>query len=261
MIRRLHTLMNEPGWIQASVGIPCYNGQPVAWMTMESYCRQWPVFFNWEVIVCEEPHEKMIGVDFFKAYLPRLKARGCRRFTYIELVDWVNLPEKWKIIGQHVASTDGVFIKHAVDCYAPVNRLVHSYHAIVDQGYDWADVRIGYFYSFLSQRVMVYRKAGSGPHLHMAFKSKYAGQLRSSEKNKGVDSHLKSTIKQINPDMRTFTHSSMLPGSVDTDGYNNISTKRHKQYIEPTKPCFFPTMRTLSDIGLPMDVVQRMKTL
>jgi len=223
----IHSLIDEPCNIQASVCVPCYNGKHVAWLAMESYCRQEPVDFDWEIIICEEPHENMIGLAFFRNYLDRLKAKGCKKFSYIELTEWVNLPEKWKIMGQHVDSNSSVYILQAIDCYAPSNRLRHS-HEKICEGYDWVCVRAGYFYSFIDNKMIVYRNPKPKKGLHMAFAAKYATQLTLSERNKGIDSLLMQRVLEINPKAKFYRHDGMLPDSLDTDGYNNISRNRKK---------------------------------
>jgi len=50
----------------------------------------------------------------------------------------------------------------------------------------------------------------------------------------------------------------MLPDSLDTDGYNNISRNRKKQYKQITKECFFSTDKTLYNV-LPKDIAQRIE--
>lgn len=251
--------MSEPRAVMASVCVPCYNGRDVAWMLLESYCRQWSVGFDWEMIFCEEPHAGMIGMEALRPYLPRLKEVGCRKVTYIELEGWVNLPEKWKIMGQHLDSNAGVFIKQDVDCYTPYNRLQHAFEKVVVDGYDWADTRVGYFYNFLDGRVMLYHKPWGGPHLHIAFKSSFAPRLVSWDRNKGVDSFLRRTLTDLKGgDLRIHTNGDPMPGGVETDGFNVISRQRNKQYAQPTKPCFISSDKTVYDLGLPEEVARRM---
>ncbi len=92
----------------------------------------------------------------------------------------------------------------------------------------------------------------------MAFAARYATQLASSERNIGVDSFLMGRVMQINPAAKFYRYDGMLPNSLDTDGYNNITKGRKKQYNRITKRCFFPTDKTLYDV-LPKDIAQRIE--
>ncbi len=245
--------------IQLSVAIPCYNGKKIGWLCMEGLCNQTDIDFDWEIVICEEIHDGMLGVGFFKEYVDRLSKIGCKKITYIELNQWVNLAEKWKIIGQNIDNYNGGFVLQAIDCYPPSKRLSITNRLI--KNYDWVDFGQGYFYSFKYKKLILYKRF-TRKNLHMCFKSKYANKLKSHNKNIGIDGVLLKTINTINPKIKTYTYKELLSDGVDTDGYNNISSARLKYYDDnKIKPPFYNTSKQIADIGLPEYIIEKINKL
>lgn len=87
-------LNSDSNKIDLSVAIPAYNGNKIAWLCLEGLCNQINVNFDWEIVICEEEHDNMIGEDFFYQYIDRLYNVGCRKITYLLVDKWINLPEK-----------------------------------------------------------------------------------------------------------------------------------------------------------------------
>lgn len=216
--------------IQLSVTLPCYNGKHIGWLCLESLCNQVDVNFDWEIVICEEVHENMLGFEFFKEYISRLKEVGCKKITYIEIDKWINLPEKWKLIGQNINENSKVFLLQAIDCYSPSKRLSLSYNSIVKQKNDWVDFSHGYFYSFLYDKIILYN-AKALTNLHMSFKTEYAKLINSIDKNSGIDGYLYNIIKSNVKKIKHEIIEEFLEDSLDTDGLNNISMKRSNQYL------------------------------
>lgn len=50
--------------IELTVAMPLYNSKYIAWLAMESLCRQKNVTFDWELIVSEEQNDEMYGEEF-----------------------------------------------------------------------------------------------------------------------------------------------------------------------------------------------------
>lgn len=243
--------------IELSVAIPCYNGKKIGWLCMEGLCNQVDINFDWEIVICEEKHSGMLGFDFFKEYIDRLSKVGCKKITYLYLPKWVNLAEKWKIIGQNIDNYNGGFVLQAIDCYPPSKRLSVTNELIKE--YDWIDFGQGYFYSFKHKKIILYRRFDK-KNLHMTFKSKYANKLISFNKNSGIDGFLLKTIKEINPIMTQYTYKELLSDGLDTDGYNNISKGRNNYYTNTKEP-FYKTDKKLEDIGLPRYILEKIKIL
>lgn len=245
--------------IVLSVAIPSYNGKKIGWLSMEGLCNQINVDFDWEILICEEFHENMLGEDFFSQYSERLFNAGCKKITYIELSDWVNLAEKWKIIGQNLDNYNGGFLLQAIDDYSPSERLSITNQIINENNYDWLDFSSAYFYDFISEKLIMYC-GKNGTNVNIAFKSYYAKLLQSTTKNRGIDGFLYDTIRHINPKIKRITLDKLLPDGVFTDGYNNIS-KTRKNYYNTIRMPFICVNDKIDTIKLPEYVVLKIKEL
>lgn len=242
-------LTNYSKNIKQTVALPCYNAKHIGWIALESLCRQEPTPYDWELIVCEEPHELMLGADFFASYANRLLAAGCNRIVYLSLDSWVPLAMKWHLIAQQADNGSISFIKADADCYSPKGRLELSHKLVLD-GYEWIDYTKGYFYHIPMKKLVLY-DATQRTNLSMAFPTKLARLLPESDKKRFVDSHL---YRSINP-KKVYRVNDLVP-SVDTDGHNNISNRKD-YYINP-KPPFVSTANTLDTIGLSKDIVDKL---
>ena len=251
-------IINFSDNIKQTVALPCYNAKNIGWIAMESLCRQDPTSFDWELIICEEPHEKMLGKDFFASYKDRLMEAGCRRILYISPEKWTPLPQKWRAIGIAAHRHSKSFLLHAADCYSPKGRLELS-HELIEKGYDWIDYIKGYFYSIHQKKLVLYdamtlKLKKRKRNLNMAFPTKYARKLPLSDKKRLIDKWLFNCIipKKI------YRVKELYP-SLDTHGENNIS-KREDSFITP-KPPYTVTTKKIEEIGLPKDITDRLCTL
>lgn len=249
-------MCDESADIHLSVGLPCYNARDIAWLALEGLCRQEGIAFKWELIICEEPHGLAIGRNFAVQYLDRLERAGCARVVYVEMSHKVVLPTKWITIGQYISPSSQVFVMQAADCYPSAERLTITYRRMYGKGVDWLDFTCGYFYSFVHDKLILYSHNGK-TNLHMAFSSRHFDKLRYIDKNKSIDSWLFKSILSGNESFKREKETGLY-ASVDTDGFNCISRSRSKFYLR-TAPPFKQTKFTIEQIGLPPDVVQRIK--
>ena len=245
-------IINYSDNIKQTVALPCYNAKNIGWIAMESLCRQDPTPFDWELIICEEPHEKMLGEDFFASYANRLLYAGCNRLVYIALKQWIPLPQKWRVIARAAHKGSKSFLLHAADCYSHNGRLELS-HDLISKGYDWVDFTKGYFYSIPQKKLVLYN-AETRNNLNMALPTAKIRMLPLSKRRKGVDGFIYRKTKVRKP-----YHVKELQASLDTDGENNIS-KRENHYTDPQHP-FVATSKKLEEIGLPKDITDRLCTL
>jgi len=241
-----------------SVALPIFNGNKIAWLALESLCNQSDVDFDWELLVCEEEHENMVGEEYIQKYASRLAEKRCCRILYMSLPEKVTLAKKWQLIGSHIAPTSKAFVLQAADCYSPSKRLSLSYKAI-QNGVDWYDIKYGYFYSLISKRVILYRYNGR-TNLNMAFKSEYARTIPDTDLTAGIDNFLLTHCESKNQSISIMHDSYLFEDSVDVHGANNISIKR-EEYFD-TKPNIFQVLNTpIDELGLPKDVIEKLKSL
>ena len=249
-------MCDESAVIEVSVGLPCYNAKDIAWLAFEGLCRQTGVTFKWELLICEEPHSLAIGREFAMQYADRLKEVGCARIVYIEMNQKVVLPTKWITIGQYISTQSMIFVMQATDCYAPAERLAVTYRRMCYRDADWLDFTHGYFYSFLHKKLILYAHNGK-TNLHMAFATRNFQHLNYHDRNKGIDNWLMKSMRAGNKQFKLIRETGLYP-SVDTDGFNSISRGRLQFYLKPVLP-FKKTKFTIDEIGLPPDIVQRIK--
>ena len=241
-----------------TVAMPCYNGKKIGWLSMESLCRQENVNFHWELIVCEEEHINMLGMDFFNRYKDRLAKVGCVSVKYLALKEWVNLPTKWKVIGKEMHQNSKIFVLKAVDCYSQPNRLRETHDQFKEKDLDWLDYDKGYFYSFEHDKTIMYN-GGAKTNLDMAMNARHARRLPMMQRNKGIDGAIYNFIKTRCKVMKKFTIKGNRGAGVDTDGYNNISKKRVSFYDSIRCP-FVASDKQIEEI-LPSDIVERIKKM
>jgi hypothetical protein len=223
-----------------TVALPVYNGKSIAWMSLESLCEQIDVDFNWELIIYEEKHEQSVFPNLIYEYKERLKSVGCSRILFITNNNKVSLVEKWIEIGKNVSENSECFLLQAADCYSPKTRLKISYDKIIKENYDWYDQTKGYFYSFISNRVILYDYKGL-TNLNMSLKTEYIKTLPFSPLKKGIDGYIYNwsalSCKNNGKQFQRFFDDELYEDSVDTHGHNNISMAR-EDYFD-TKPAIF----------------------
>ena len=165
---------------ELTVALPVYNSKKIAWMAIESLCNQINVDFNWELIVYEEIHSESVFPNLIYDYLELLKLNKCCKIVFITGKEKVLLVDKWISIANNTSHTSKAFLLQAADCYSPKTRLKISYDKIVKENYDWYDQTKGYFYSFISDRIVLYNYRGL-TNLNMCLKTEHIKKLHTPE--------------------------------------------------------------------------------
>ena len=237
---------------ELTVALPVYNSKKIAWMAIESLCNQINVDFNWELIVYEEIHSESVFPNLIYDYLELLKLNKCCKIVFITGKEKVLLVDKWISIANNTSHTSNAFLLQAADCYSPKKRLKISYDKIVKENYDWYDQTKGYFYSFISNRIVLYNYRGL-TNLNMCLKTDHIKKLPKSTIKKGIDGYIYNNCLKISKIMRReFKHyydDNLYNDSIDTHGLNNISVNREEYFT--TKPNIFKlTNLKLYDLGV-----------
>lgn len=240
-----------------SVALPVYNSKNIAWLAMESLCNQITTI-EWELIIAEDEHDNMLGIDFFESYQERLQEAGCSSITYLHYDSWIPLPIKWRDMGKQAHQDSEVFMLQAADCYSQPNRIQQSYDAIY-YGYDWVDYTDGLFYNILTGQMIQY-SYNARTNLDMAFRTKYARQIPLSSLRKSIDGFLFTNMMALNPKAKAKRYTGLMLNGLDTDGYNNISKRRCRYYDHVTYP-FMKTDLHITDLLLPDKVIEKLLTL
>ena len=224
--------------IVATVAMPLYNMGKIAELALEGLCNQ-VTDYKWELIVCEEQNDQMLGWEKIQEYEDSLIEAGCESFGYIPLKEWIPLGQKWKIMAELASDTE-CFILQAGDCYPHDRRIEETVDAFLAMQCNYYDEQKGYFYSFKHKKTIFFDPAPNYFHpcrLNMAWKTSLIKKLPDNKVRKSVDGYLYNTLKAIVP-IIPYRNKSFHIG-VDTHGYNNIS-KRAQFFTKPNN-IFKPT--------------------
>lgn len=247
--------------IELTVALPLYNSKEIAWLALESLCRQKDIDFKWELLVAEEVNSNPFGQDKIFEYTERLREVGCMRIQYIPVEEWIPLSYKWRMLGKMSRLTSKIFVLQAADCYSSPRRLAETYWIAATTNADWINSPIGVFYDVNLDKSILYDQnlIGYATGLNMAFKTSLAKRLPHGNVAKGVDNWLFRSCEALkNEDLKVeWNHSEDWRYGLDTNGLNNISVTRCNNFIKP-KPPFTKIQINISDY-LPADIVERLK--
>lgn len=234
-----------------TVALPVWKSKDIAWLCMESLCRQKPVD-EWELLIFEEVHKEALGQKFFHSYSDRLKETGCKRVEYQTSMEKYPLSMKWVMIARQSDKNSEAFCLCAADNYYDPHMLQDAERNIKKA--DWCITPKGYFYDFQTERVLRYDFA-TIVGLQMTAKTRLVRQFPMEEVNKGVDTWF---ARKLGLKGSIFLDN-YWQGILCTQGLNNISHERCKYFDDPQHP-FYSTRKKLINI-VPVDIYHRLTTL
>jgi len=219
--------------ISATVAMPVWEAKDIAWLSMQSLCRQVNVSFGWEFIVFEEKHVGQLGEDWFRGYYDRLEKVGCVKFQYITQEEKITLGEKWALMGRAADENSKFFALWAADDYSHKYRLADAMEAM-NKGRDWFSMGGSYFYDFITNKIIVYRKVGRyGTGIQMCAATGLIRKLPVVPRAKIVDFWVAGNA---NPQNILRDKSDHWRGTLCTNGFNTISKKRRRYFTDPVFP-------------------------
>lgn len=236
------------GGMMTTVALPIWNSQDIAWLQLESLCRQQDAG-EWELIVSECERKDMDDL-ILERYIERLFARGCRRVYTIHNPTRLPLGEKWWQIAQN-ARGDAMLLC-AADNYSYPTRIRDAANAIA-QGFDFLDVDEGLFLDIPTGRTATWtRPRDTKPGLFMAYRTELLRGLTGEPPPIGIDSWIRDQIGPI--------RWKRLPAQLGlhTDGSNTISHYRAGLYTNGPQ---FPFVEARQDVGdiLPKSLVWNLR--
>jgi hypothetical protein len=224
--------------------MPLYKARDIAWLALESLCRQKDIDFEWELIIIEED-EKCVGEALVRSYESRLSAVGCRTpVTYISLSKWIPLAQKWRQIAQ-IADSNG-FLLVAGDDYSNPNRLAETKKLFETTGAEWIHTQLGYFYDIVRDNLAVWDHSLTSGFLtskvshpcgaEKAIRTELMKALPESDKARHVDGWIFWEIEQLlgRTPNAIWNKSESWKKGLFTDGFNSISNHRSNFYKKKT---------------------------
>lgn len=245
--------------IHLTAALPTWENKNIIWLQLESLCRQ-ETDFNWELIVCEEQTQRMLGKVDLMEYEPRLAKVGCKQIKYKPLQNKIPLSQKWVKIASEAQGDS--FALCAADDYSAPNRLQISHHTL-KQGYNWFDVKKTLNLNLFDFTTATYINQPKDNNTGSAMCTKTSivkGLNGPPWPTSGVDGWMR-TNGNAEP---YFQHHENLLGLV-TDGANKINFDRINRYpdkkIRKRYVCpYFPPEQKVEDI-LPEEIITRLKNL
>jgi len=244
-----------------SVALPVWNSKRIAWLPMESLCRQIKPENGWELIIFEESHSEQLGEEFFMDYEKKLKEVGCERVKYITSRKKYPLPQKWVKIAKETSELSEAFLMCAADNYYHKWMLCDTEKAIKEA--DWCLMTKGFFYDFSLNKVVYYNYTGL-VGLHMAANTRMVKKFSRSNIERGVDGWFSNQMIKVAHDegilLKCFIDGTEhWKHTICTNGLNNIS-KGRISYLKKEKHPFYKTDVKLSDI-VPDDICVKLKMI
>lgn len=237
--------------IKGTVALPVWKSKFIAWLCMESLCRQKKPKDGWELIVMEEKHDEQLTETFFRSYERKLRKVGCERILYYDpSVKWP-LSQKWIFISVVASQTSEYFVLCATDNYYSRFMLRDAEKDIKNA--DWCVKVKGYFYDFNYDKVLRYNFPSS-VGLQMVAKTELVRRFPLEEVNKGVDMWF---AKNMGSNM--LINDDHWDTILCTNGMNSISTERAEFFEDPIPP-YYETDKELKDI-VPDDIVKKLKMI
>jgi len=221
--------------IELTVALPLFNSGKIAWLALEGLCNQRDIDFEWELVIAEEQNDLMFGKEGILEYKERLERIGCVNITYLYLIRWISLGEKWRLIAINTNANSKAFLLQASDCYSQPFRLKAVYQAIVKSDFDWYKSNQGLFYHLKTKKNILFSDVENIQRggLNMATLTKYVKNLPLEQRRAVVDGWL---YKYCNPKKVFVDIADYWELGVDTHGLNQISLKRDKFFRNPTFP-------------------------
>lgn len=244
--------------IIGTVALPIWNSKRIAWLCMESLCRQVKPNDGWELIVFEEDHPEKVGEEYIRTYEERLREVGCERLIFITSKKKFPLSQKWVIMANASAPTSKYFCLCGADDYYHSHLLKESEAAITQA--DWCLTSRGYFYDFHRDKIIEY-EINTLTGLHMAANTKLVRMIPMEVKNRGVDGWFSQNLIRLGRKYKGkltcyLSYSDEWKHILCTNGLNNISKNRYKFFDNVQFP-FYESDAKLENI-VPEDIYIRL---
>jgi len=240
-----------------TVALPTWNNKNIIWLPMEGLARQ-KTTVDWELIVMECFSTNKVGEAYFREfYENRLKQAGCVNIKYIYSDRRMPLSAKWKYMYKQASGKH--FLLQGSDDYPHPERIQQTW----DNDADWFDIQRYWHYHIQSGKMLLFdsymKDDAQGRRTYMAgecmaIRTELLANLPDYDVNRGVDHYI---LGNIGVKLRK-TREGPYAG-IATTGANTISRDR-KIYFDKIEPPFYGTTATLDNIGLPDDVIERLKS-
>ncbi len=245
--------------IVVTIALPVFNSQKIIWLSIESLKNQKNINFDWELIICEEQQEFLVGLDFFKNEFDNLQKIGCKRLLYLSPNNYTCLAIKWKIISENTSNDNTIFLLQASDDYSYEDRLKNTFDIFQsDNKIDWYDCQKAFFYDFNNKKMTIYN-AKKITNVNIALKTNLLKKFYNPDdsKKRGID-YLIFTQINNNQKLLTYVDINLYTNGFFSDGFNTLSIHRSKLY---DKWPFEKTNIKLEDLTISSNIKEKILQL
>jgi len=253
--------------IDASVVMPLYRAEHIAWLALEGLARQKNVDFTWELIIAEEQNDETFGLRRIQKYYERLKKVGCVWIKYFKLDDWIPLGTKQHLMFQECHKRSIVVFFNAADLFSYPTRLKEQFDTLSNEKYDWYRCLKAPIYDLHSQKTLVHAPDISlrkyrGDSSWRAFKTDFARQIPLMSRLRLLDRqtfHRYCEVSNGNRKKIYLDRSESWRFGLNVNGLNNLSLNRNRKFKEENPP-LYPASRFNYDMidCLPEDIITKL---
>ena len=188
--------------VEISVALPLFRAKYIAWLALESLCRQKGVTFEWELLISEEQNNELFGKKEIFEYKKRLEGIKCVSIKYKPLKKKIPLSTKWNLLFNMSDEHSRAIIIQAADVFSYPNRLEYTWKAFKEnKNLDWYRENKGIFYDISSGEMALWnyekqsKRSSSSPcGMWFAINRNKSIGIKDSKLNKRVDGWLWKSI-------------------------------------------------------------------
>jgi hypothetical protein len=224
-----------------SVILPMFRAKHIAWLPLESFCRQKDINFEWELIIAEETSKKYepFGEKKVHEYQDRLKLVGCSHIKYIGLNNWIPLGKKMSILIANVSKNSKIITSSSADYYSSPMRLTSAYKVFEEVNPDLILITKVIYYNIADGKVILFNSNGRkrkddvpGKSMRTSLLKKVFPKPNKINRSTGIDGFIFKSSKNYRRKQGRnlkihFDKSNSWKYCFNTNGINNISSRSH----------------------------------
>jgi hypothetical protein len=260
--------------IELTVCLPIFRGKYIAWVALESLCRQENIDFDWELIIAEEQFDEHLGLKEIDKYRGRLKKIRCKRLKYIPLKKWMPLSAKLVMMIDNRTEASKYYLDIGADNYSPPLRLKYQYDLLSkNKDIYWCaigrnityDIKTERTFLSLSDSLDTVRGDGTARAVRMDIMKNFNITHRKS----GIDGAIfKFVRKFVEAQGKKFVPHLIFDDNIwmhglNVHGLNNLTTGgyREKYFANKNRPSYIVDCPINIQDTIPPDIVKKLRKL
>lgn len=240
-----------------SVLLPLFRAENIAWLSLESLCRQEDIDFGWELIIIEEIFDSPFGLDKLKEYWDRLQKVGCKKIKYISIQKWMPLSAKWYFLVKECDKNSEIVAFSSADIYSSKKRLSKQFKVLKETDYNWYKISGNIVYDISSSKhVRIKLPQERNDNCSPATKKNLLQKLPLICLKKHVDSWRFKILKKHGINFFYDDTQDLQIDTVNVNGLNNLTQRKDRilSVVPPLSECC-----NFLENHLPNDIVSKLE--